>query len=194
MKYREEFLNSLVSETADYRSIVIPALETLLGNIVGKRVLDLGCGSGRYARFFANRGAIVTGVDRNSNQLARAAAREKVDRLGITYKLAEIADMEIPNKPYDLVALMFVILDTRSSDAISSIFKVAARALRRAGTFVIADIHPHNLGRDNPVEVFMTKGDQGYFDTAAEARSEARLEDGNTIVFDPDFHYRLDFL
>ena len=36
---------------------------SLCGNVVGKRVLDVGCGSGRYAVELARRGAQVVGID-----------------------------------------------------------------------------------------------------------------------------------
>ncbi len=36
----------------------------------GARVLDVACGSGRHVRWFASRGAIVTGVDRDASVLA----------------------------------------------------------------------------------------------------------------------------
>ena len=39
----------------------------------GARVLDLACGRGRHARFFASRGAIVTAVDRDGSALAALA-------------------------------------------------------------------------------------------------------------------------
>ncbi len=35
----------------------------------GARVLDVACGSGRHVRWFAERGAVVTGVDRDADAL-----------------------------------------------------------------------------------------------------------------------------
>lgn len=40
-----------------------PALLTLIGDIRGQQVCDLGCGEGRMARLLARRGAQVVGVD-----------------------------------------------------------------------------------------------------------------------------------
>jgi SAM-dependent methyltransferase len=39
----------------------------------GARLLDLACGRGRHARFFAARGAVVTAVDRDASALAALA-------------------------------------------------------------------------------------------------------------------------
>ena len=45
----------------------------LCGDVRGKRVLDIGCGSGRYAVEFARRGAQVVGIDFASAMLEVAA-------------------------------------------------------------------------------------------------------------------------
>ena len=45
------------------REILDPALDKLLGNLEGCRVLDVGCGEGRYCRVLHEKGAIVTGLD-----------------------------------------------------------------------------------------------------------------------------------
>lgn len=52
------------------------------GDVAGQRVLDVGCGSGRYAVEFARRGASVTGLDMAPAMLdmaRKAAAEARVD-------------------------------------------------------------------------------------------------------------------
>ncbi|MFC8862766.1 class I SAM-dependent methyltransferase [[Kitasatospora] papulosa] len=44
-----------------------------LGDITGKRVLELGCGAGQWSRAFAAEGAAVVGLDLSEAQLAAAA-------------------------------------------------------------------------------------------------------------------------
>jgi len=44
----------------------------ILGDVRGKTVLDVGCGSGIYAIYFARKGAEVTGVDFSGGMLALA--------------------------------------------------------------------------------------------------------------------------
>jgi SAM-dependent methyltransferase len=46
---------------------------------VGAHVLDLACGYGRHARFFAARGALVLAVDRDAAALATLAATPGID-------------------------------------------------------------------------------------------------------------------
>ena len=61
----------------------------------GARVLDVACGSGRHVRWFAERGAIVTGVDRD------AAATQPL--IGI----AEIVNADIETGPWPFTAQQF---------------------------------------------------------------------------------------
>jgi ubiquinone/menaquinone biosynthesis C-methylase UbiE len=44
----------------------------ILGDVRGKAILDVGCGSGIYAVYFARKGAEVTGVDFSGGMLALA--------------------------------------------------------------------------------------------------------------------------
>src|SRR5688572_28929593 len=39
------------------------AIESLAGDLRGLRILDLGCGTGRFSRWLVARGAVVTGID-----------------------------------------------------------------------------------------------------------------------------------
>src|SRR5438477_8889174 len=52
------------------------------GDVKGKRVLDVGCGSGRYAVRFALEGAEVVGVDVSESMLA--IARSRAEALGVS--------------------------------------------------------------------------------------------------------------
>jgi SAM-dependent methyltransferase len=61
----------------------------------GARVLDLACGSGRHVRWFAQRGCVVTGVDRDA--LATQAL----------HGIAEIIEADIEAGPWPLAARQF---------------------------------------------------------------------------------------
>lgn len=66
------------------------------GNVAGKRVLDVGCGSGRYAVRFAMEGALVVGVDVSAGMLELATARARA--LGVadrcTFRHASFLDWD----------------------------------------------------------------------------------------------------
>lgn len=72
----------------------------LLGDLVGARVLDIGCGRGRNTRWFAEQGAHVDGVDIATNLLgADSVAMPK----GATLATCDILRDELPHTAYDLV-------------------------------------------------------------------------------------------
>jgi predicted TPR repeat methyltransferase len=51
------------------------AMVNLAGNVAGRRILDVGCGSGPIAAALRDRGAIVTGLDSSAGMLALARRR-----------------------------------------------------------------------------------------------------------------------
>src|SRR5688500_10106413 len=51
------------------------ALSPHFRDLEGKRVLDLGCGVGRWTRLAARRGAVVTGVDLSPTMIEEATRR-----------------------------------------------------------------------------------------------------------------------
>lgn len=194
MKYNKEFVERLSVGTVDYDQIVLPALHAALGSVKGKKILDFGCGNGRYSRLFAQLGAQVTGIDKNENQLDLAIAKEQVEKLGIDYKSVDIRCSGIGRDSYDLVLLMFVIVDTHTPATVKEFISVASEILKRGGLLLIADLHPHNINRENEFENFTGKHGYGYFDNGAEASSRTWLNDGTAVSFHPNYHYRLDFI
>ena len=51
-------------------------VETLMGDVAGRRVCDLACGQGRVARRLAELGAMVVGIDLSARLLEIARRRE----------------------------------------------------------------------------------------------------------------------
>lgn len=194
MKYNRKFLERIAPGTIDHESIIEPSIGMLLGDVQGKRVLDIGCGSGRYARFLADCGAVVTGIDRNESQLDLAREAEKENPKGIEYVFEDVRSTTVLPASYDVVLLMFLIVDAKTPDAIQGIVRAAARSLNSGGRVLIADLHPHNLSRDNQVEMTQLKEKSNYFDNGAESYSDTVLTNGDRVRFNPNYHYRLDFV
>ena len=75
-----------------------------LGDISGKRILDIGCGAGATSIAMAKAGATVIGVDISEDLLAIAQAR---DTGGIcTFLLCDAATTDF-NEPFDLIYSRF---------------------------------------------------------------------------------------
>lgn len=78
-----------------------PTLGTLLPELDGRRVLDLGCGFGWFCRWARQNGAAsVLGVDVSERMLARA--KTESDDAAITYARADMEDFKIDAATFDL--------------------------------------------------------------------------------------------
>ncbi len=123
-----------------HHHLILPALLGVLGDIAGLCVLDIGCGSGVLSRILARRGARVTGVDLSPTLIARAVEREEARPLGITYLVADAADLSmLPDGSFSSVTAQMVLMD--ASDG-AGILREAGRLLEPNGRFVASLLHP----------------------------------------------------
>ncbi|KRM99274.1 class I SAM-dependent methyltransferase [Loigolactobacillus rennini] len=78
-----------------------PAFKTLLPDLKGKKVLDLGCGYGWHCRYAAAQGAdCVVGVDISNKMLAQA--RQQTQDSQVTYIQSDIATFQSEQR-FDVV-------------------------------------------------------------------------------------------
>jgi len=79
-----------------------PSVRSLLPDLEGARVLDLGCGLGAFGRWAASAGASrIIGIDLSVNMLRRA--RELTDSDAIEYRLGDLAALDVPERGFDLI-------------------------------------------------------------------------------------------
>ena len=77
-----------------------PAIRALLPSLDGKRVVDLGCGFGWFARWAKTHGAAyVLGLDISENMIARAAA--DTSDPDIEYRLADLEHLDLAEASFD---------------------------------------------------------------------------------------------
>jgi len=115
-----------------------PALLDLLGDVAGRRVLDAGCGPGRYAAELVRRGARVTGFDESDAMVRLARARLGAQAEIRTGTLADPLDW-LPDASQDLALLALVLhhLDDRVTA-----LRELHRVLRPGGHLVLSTSHP----------------------------------------------------
>jgi len=117
-----------------------PALKKMVGNIKGKRVLEIGCGEGYFSRLFAKAGAKVVGVDLSDALIKAAKEEEERHPLGVKYFAADAADLSMLNsKIFDIAYCHFVLEDM--PDYEGAIAEVS-RVLKAKGRFIVAMEHP----------------------------------------------------
>lgn len=118
-----------------------PAQIALCGDVAGRRLLDVGCGSGYFARAMAERGAVVTGVDLSPAMLAHARRQEQQTPLGIDYRegdAARLADC-IGDLRFDIATSCLALQDMPE---LAAVLAGIHRALRPGGRLVASIAHP----------------------------------------------------
>jgi len=108
------------------------------GDVQGLRILDCGCGEGRFCRMLADRGAeYVLGLDLCGAMVK--AAQELQSELE-EYRVADVHDLNfIGNATFDLVVSYLNQCDLPDFGANN---KEVFRVLRPGGKFIVTNLHP----------------------------------------------------
>ncbi|MGH9149231.1 MAG: class I SAM-dependent methyltransferase [Acidimicrobiales bacterium] len=112
----------------------------LLGDLAGKRVLELGCGGAQCSIAFARQGAVAIGVDFSSAQLA--FAKRLCDREGVKVELhhGDLADLAFLRA--ESIDLVFSAYAFGFVDDLNRVFRQVHRVLRPNAPLVFSLPHP----------------------------------------------------
>jgi 2-polyprenyl-3-methyl-5-hydroxy-6-metoxy-1,4-benzoquinol methylase len=159
-----------VSQAAILHGAVAPA--------AGRRVLDVGTGTGRAALLLARAGAIVTGVDASEEMLGVARRRAVEEGLAITFDGGDAHALAFPSRAFDVVVSLRVLMHTpgwrtclaeccRVADRLVVFDYPAARSLaviqaasRRAAGALGVNTEAYRVFRDRTIAT--TLADQGF--------------------------------
>jgi SAM-dependent methyltransferase len=123
-----------------------PAIQAMLPELRGRRVVDLGCGFGWFARWARSQGAShVLGLDLSENMLARARA-ETTDT-AVQYALADLENLDLSEKAFDLAysALTFHYIED-----FGRLVRMVFQALTPGAHFVFTIEHPIYMASTRP--------------------------------------------
>lgn len=112
----------------------------LLGPVEGKRLLDLGCGTGHNAIALARQGAKVIGVDESSDQVA--AARAASDREGVKVELHHAPLAELAFLRADTIDGALSAMGLAPVADVDRVFRQVHRVLRPEMPLVLSFPHP----------------------------------------------------
>ena len=102
-----------------------------------KNILDIGCGTGRYGKSLADRGFLVVGLDRSSDQLEQA---KKI----IQTVQGDATSLPFANNSFD-VCTMILMLHHLSNEERLKAFSEVDRVLRDGGVLVIKTCSTEDL-------------------------------------------------
>ncbi len=105
---------------------------------LGKRVLDLGCGTGVSLKTMIKRGYTMTGVDNSPEMLAVARADPELS--GYRFVQQDLRQLDNTLEPVDLVLALDVFNELGSLNDLSAVFQGALRLLETDKWFIF-DMH-----------------------------------------------------
>ena len=111
-----------------------PVMLRLCGDVAGKRMLDLGCGEGRFCRMMGERGADCVGIDITHEMAMTARGR---DRSANGYLMSDAARLPFAPASFDLVVSYVTLVDIPDYRAAIA---ECARVLRPGGSLVVANL------------------------------------------------------
>jgi ubiquinone/menaquinone biosynthesis C-methylase UbiE len=99
-------IGRLIAETQEQQ------IAAFLAPVEGRRVLDVGTGTGRAAIALAKRGAIVTGVDASAEMLAVAERRAQDAHVRVSFARGDAHRLEFADRSFDSVVCLRVLMHT----------------------------------------------------------------------------------
>lgn len=150
------FYNRMIQWTQ--RRALMPWLQVLPGT----RVLDVGCGVGRWSGWLAARGARVMGVDLSSTMIAEA--RQRTHRAGLCgrcrFAVQDLAELDAGG-PYDLVLAVTVLQHVLDEERLRAGLRRMVAHLAPRGRMLLLEAAPERPSArcDSAIFRARTRGD-----------------------------------
>ncbi|MFA5048098.1 MAG: class I SAM-dependent methyltransferase [Patescibacteria group bacterium] len=193
MKYENEKLLDLYQLKVEehWLTMFSPILK-YLGDLKGKRVLDIGCGSGELTSELAKSAKQVVGLDLSKKWISRC--QNKYHQKNLQFVQADASDLKLfRNNSFDMVVMNMVLLNVHPASLVSKVLHEVKRVVKSGGDFIFSDLHPlcimtkkEGRRRQEYAKNF------SYFKDGAEFSPIIKLVNNKEIKF-TDHHWTLDF-
>jgi len=193
MKYEnKELLGNYKTKAEEHWFTIFNPILNYLGNLKGKKVLDVGCGTGEFTYELSKRAGQVVGIDLSKKWIESCRVQFKKDNLRFIQQNAN--DLKnFKSEYFDVVIMNMVVPNIYIASGMRKVFKEISRVTKKSGDFVFSDLHPvcvmtKKAGRR---EQKYSK-DFSYLKEGAKFSAFVTLPDGKKIEFD-DAHWSLGF-
>jgi SAM-dependent methyltransferase len=154
----------------------------LLGDVSGRRVLEVGCGSAPCSRWLRRAGADPVALDVSGGMLARAAELNRATGVAVPLVQADAGALPLADASVDLACSAFgglpFVADARA------VLAEVARVLRPGGRFVASVNHPMRWPMPDSPDPDDLRVTSSYFDRRPYVETDA---DGRTVYVE---HHR----
>ncbi|NEO40916.1 MAG: class I SAM-dependent methyltransferase [Moorea sp. SIOASIH] len=144
-----------------------------IGEIEGKTVLDVGCGSGSYTQLLKEKGAAkVVGVDISVKMVEVAREQEAATPLGIEYHVLDAAEMpKLGN--FDLITAVSLFNYAKDREHLKAMFRNIYENMAEGGRLVALIMEPNFSGK---------KFDMAKYEPGITISKEETLPDGRRAI------------
>lgn len=113
----------------------------------GKRILDLGCGTGSITIPLAKKGYILTGVDISNEMLKKAEEKARLEQCGnILWHAMDITEPDLDWESYDGIIATFDVVNHLTDEMdVQMLFQEAGMLLADNGLFIFDIQTPYRL-------------------------------------------------
>jgi SAM-dependent methyltransferase len=134
----------------------------LLGDVAGRRVLEVGCGAAQCGRWLRRQGAAVVGVDISWRQLKHARRLDEASGTSVPVVLADAQRLPFRDDAFDVACSAYGALPFVADPA--AVLREVARVVRPGGRWVFSTSHPIRwCFPDDPEKAGLVARDS-YFD------------------------------
>jgi len=133
--FKEKYANiyDITYQRKDYKAEV-DFLDTIFKEHNIKKVLDIGCGTGRHSSILAQQGYTVFGIDKSPDMIK--IAQKKIKNSNLKFKCDDILNFKSSQK-FDACVCLFDVLGYLKKRDIPQFFKIVSRHLRKDGLFIV---------------------------------------------------------
>lgn len=130
-----------LAQTGESRNFfIMPNMLRFMGDVNGKKILDLGCGEGGYSRELTKKGAQLVSVDCSERAIEYAISLAKKENLSIEHFVRNSNDLfDIKSEQFDIVLCSMMLMDCEDLDGT---LREAARVLKPNGRLFASVLHP----------------------------------------------------
>lgn len=155
------------------------ALEPWFDVAPGTRVLDVGCGVGRWSSLLARRGALVTGMDLSPTMVEQAARRAHADGVAprCRFLVQDLAHLDA-GESFDLVLGVTVLQHILDPEALRAAVLRMSEHLAPGGRMVLLEAAPVRVAKHCDTTVFRARQRSVYLQLFAQAGLELRAISG----------------
>lgn len=176
------------NQTLGRKFVLDPSLFKFIGNIKGKKILDIACGAGSIIIPLAKKGGICSGIDFSKELIKIAQKRTKEENLKIDFRIMDVRKIKgLKSKYFDLIIITLLLPHLSKKTEIRKVLKSAYKLLKPTGKLLIGEPHPCF---DFYMRNKLPTGNYNYFKSGLKYSFEMRA--GKNLLKSEAYHWTIE--